>query len=164
MTDGSPRTLDRVREGDELPELAYDVSATTVVLGALASRDWRPMHHDYDFAVNRNGTRNIFLNTPNQAHWFERYVTDWSGPRGRIGRMIFRMQDSVYPDDRMVFGARVTGVETDGTGCGWVTLDVRLSVDGQVKTSCEVRVALPLDADDNPWQRAGDAWRPRPLA
>ena len=82
MTADASRTLDQVRKGDVLPELAYDVSATTVVLGALASRDWRPMHHDYDFAVNRNGTRNIFLNTPNQAHWFERFVTDWSGPRG----------------------------------------------------------------------------------
>ncbi len=75
-------TLADVHEGDALPELAYDVTATTVVLGALASRDWRPMHHDHDFAVNRNGTRDIFMNTPNQAAWFERYVTDWTGPEG----------------------------------------------------------------------------------
>ncbi len=60
-------TAAQVQEGDRLPALCYDVTATTVVLGAMASRDWRPMHHDYDFAVNRNGTRNIFLNTPNQA-------------------------------------------------------------------------------------------------
>ena len=57
-----------------------DSEGNTFVLGALATRDWRPMHHDHDFAVNRNGTRDIFLNTPNQAAWFERYVTDWSGP------------------------------------------------------------------------------------
>ena len=31
--------------------------ATTVVLGALAARDWRPMHHDYHFAVERNGVQ-----------------------------------------------------------------------------------------------------------
>ena len=78
--------------------------------------------------------------------------------------MIFRMQDSVYPDDRMLLGANVTSVETDDAGCGWATLDVSLSVDGQVKTTCEVRVALPADADDNPWERAGDDWRPRPAA
>ena len=71
--------------GTQLPELAYPVTATTVVLGALATRDWRPMHHDKDFAVNRNGTRDIFLNTPNQAAWFERFVTDWTGPYGRLG-------------------------------------------------------------------------------
>jgi hypothetical protein len=118
------------------------------------------MHHDYDFAVNRNGTRNIFLNTPNQAAWFERYVTDWSGPKGRLGRMKFRMKDSVYPDDEMHFDAVVEGVETDDTGCGWVSLLVTLSVAGDPKTDCSVRIALPSSEDDNPWARRGDQWRP----
>ena len=64
------------------------------------------MHHDHDFAVNRNGTQDIFLNTPNQAAWFERYLTDWSGPYGRLGRMKFRMKGSVFPGDTMVLSAR----------------------------------------------------------
>lgn len=67
-----------VSSGDLLPELAIEVTATTVVLGAVASRDWRPMHHDFKFATERNGVANIFLNTPNQAAWFERYLTDWA--------------------------------------------------------------------------------------
>ena len=54
-------TLDRVQAGTALPELVYDVTATTVVLGALASRDTRPMHHDHDFAVHRNGIRDLSL-------------------------------------------------------------------------------------------------------
>ncbi len=83
--------LGDVAAGDALPALDYEVSATTVVLGALATRDWRPMHHDKDFAVHRNGTRDIFLNTPNQAAWFERYLTDWTGPHGRRARVTFRM-------------------------------------------------------------------------
>ena len=111
----------KVHAGDELPELAYAVTATTIVLGALAARDWRPMHHDYDFAVNRNGTKDIFLNTPNQAAWFERYLTDWSGPKGRLGRMKFRMKGSVFPGDTMVFAGTVEDVETDDAGCGWAT-------------------------------------------
>ena len=91
------------------------------MLGALASRDWRPMHHDHDFAVNRNGTQDIFLNTPNQAAWFERYVTDWTGPKGRLGRMKFRMKGSVFPGDTMVHARRRSSdVETDDAGCGWV--------------------------------------------
>ena len=59
--------LDAVHVGDELPPLTYDVTATTVVLGALGGRDWRPMHHDHNFAVERNGVRDIFLNTTDQA-------------------------------------------------------------------------------------------------
>jgi acyl dehydratase len=154
------RTLDQVREGDALPEFSYDVTATTVILGALATRDWRPMHHDVDFAVNRNGIRNIFMNTPNQAHWFERYVTDWTGPKGRLGKMRFRMKASVFPDDYMTFYGVVSGVETDETGCGWANLDVNLSVDGETVTDCSVRVALPTDDNDNPWKRSGDQWQP----
>ncbi len=136
-------TLADVHEGDVLPELAYDVTATTVVLGALATRDTRPMHHDHDFAVNRNGTQDIFLNTPNQAAWFERYLTDWSGPKGRLGRMKFRMKGSVFPGDTMVLAATVEQVETDDAGAVGRALLVRLTVDGDLKTDCSVRIALP---------------------
>lgn len=166
MSAPAPVLFDAVAVGDELPRLAVDVTPTTVVLGALASRDWRPMHHDYKFATERNGVRDIFLNTPNQAAWFERYVTDWTGPRGRLGRMTFRMRDSVFPGDRMEFSATVTEVSRDDAGCGWVSLDVTLTAtagdDGpeRVATTCSVRVALPDTADDNPWSRTGDRWNP----
>jgi hypothetical protein len=157
---GAALVLGDVKEGHEVPALAYDVTATTVVLGALATRDWRPMHHDHDFAVNRNGTRDIFLNTPNQAAWFERYLTDWTGPRGRLGRMTFRMVDSVFPGDTMVFTGTVTAVDTDDVGCGWVDVKLAVSVEGAVKTTCTARVAVPVDAADNPWTRRGDQWKP----
>ncbi len=149
-----------VAPGDALPELRYPVSATTVVLGALAARDWRPMHQDKDFAVNRNGTRDIFLNTPNQAAWFERYLTDWTGPHGRLGRVTFRMLGSVFPGDTMVLSGRVEGTEVDGSGCGFVSVAMTLAVEGDTKTVCTARLALPRTAEDNPWDRRGDRWRP----
>lgn len=153
-----------VSVGDELPPLDYEVSATTVVLGALATRDWRPMHHDKDFAVVRNGTQDIFLNTPNQAAWFERYLTDWTGPHGRLGRVTFRMKGSVFPGDTMSLRGVVTSTEVDERGCGFVSVDVTLSVDGDVKTTCAARLALPVGVDDNPWARRGDEWRPGPAS
>lgn len=149
-----------VAVGDVLPDLRYEVTATTVVLGALASRDWRPMHHDKDFAVERNGVRDIFLNTPNQAAWFERFLTDWTGPHGRLGRVRFRMRGPVFPGDTMVVSGRVKGTEVDDSGCGWVSAAVELSVDGDPKTTCEARIALPRDPADNPWARRGDRWNP----
>jgi len=154
------RLLGEVSVGEQLPPLSYDVTATTVVLGALASRDWRPMHHDHDFAVNRNGTRDIFLNTPNQAAWFERYLTDWSGPKGRLGRMQFRMKGSVFPGDTMRFDATVEDVSTDEVGCGWASLAITLTVDGELKTGCTARIALPTTDDDNPWDRRAERWVP----
>ena len=156
----STLTLDQVKKGDTLPPLSVEVTASTVVLGALASRDWRPMHHDKDFAVNRNGTRNIFLNTPNQALWFERYLSDWTGPYGRLGRVKFRMRDSVFPGDTMVFNGTVDELETDAAGVGWVEASLTLTVNDKIMTECTARIALPTRPGDNPWKRRGDNWRP----
>lgn len=164
-------TLDEVAVGETPPALAIEVTPTTVVLGAIASRDWRPMHHDYKFATERNGVADIFLNTPNQAAWFERYVTDWTGPTGRLGRMRFRMRDSIFPGDTMTFTSTVTDVSTDDTGCGWISIEVTLTAaptapdptraaEPRVCSTCSVRVAVPTAADDNPWARRGDAWIP----
>jgi acyl dehydratase len=153
-------TLDQVTAGDALPELAIDVNPTTVVLGALAARDWRPMHHDKDFAQERNGTKHVFINTPHNAAYFERYVTDWTGPHGRLGKIQFRMKDSVFPGDTMVFHGNVEGVETDDAGCSWVQLRLWLSVGDKTTTECNARVAVPAREGDNPWKRRGDAWKP----
>jgi acyl dehydratase len=160
VSTAASRLLAEVHEGDVLPTLTHEVTSTTVVLGALASRDWRPMHHDFHFATERNGTKDIFLNTPNQAAWFERYLTDWSGPKGRLGRLQFRMRGSVFPGDTMQLRGAVTKVEVDDTGCGWVDLDVTMHAGDEIATTCAARLALPLDTDDNPWTRRADAWKP----
>ena len=151
-----------VSVGDKLPPLSYDVTSTTVVLGALATRDWRPQHHDYHFATQRNGLQDIFMSSPNQAAWFERYVTDWTGPRGRLGRLGFRMKDSVFPGDTMTMAGTVTGTSVDDSGCGWVELEVALTVGDRQCTTCTARVALPVSPDDNPWTRRGETWQPEP--
>lgn len=152
--------LSGVTVGDELPVLTYDVTAATVVLGALATRDWRPQHHDFKYATERNGVQDIFLNSPNQLAWFERYVTDWTGPYGRVGRLSFRMIDSIFPGDTMVFTAVVTSVDTDEVGCGWASVDITVKVGDRVCTTCKGRVAIPTSSDDNPWARRGENWKP----
>jgi acyl dehydratase len=155
-----PLTISDVSVGDALPPLSYDVTSTTVVLGALATRDWRPQHHDYHFATERNGVKDIFLNSPNQLAWLERYLTDWTGPAGRVGRLSFRMLDSIFPGDTMVFEATVTSVDTDDTGCGWVGVDITIRVADRTCTTCKGRIAVPTSPDDNPWSRRGESWQP----
>ena len=154
-------TSDQVKPGDALPELAIDVKAIDIVLGAMASRDWRPQHHDYEFATKNNGVRDIFMNTPNLAAWFERYVTDWTGPYGRMGWIRFRMKDSVFPGEQMVFAGAVKSVDTDARGCAWAELEITLTAGGRVTTVCTARVAIPAAEGDNPWKRSGEDWKPR---
>ena len=148
-----------VAVGDALPELRVDVSARTVVMGASASRDWQPQHHDHAWAMAKQGT-DIFLNTPNQAGWIERYLTDWTGPHGRLGKVRFRMKASVQPGHELVFRGTVSRVTTDDTGCVWVDVALDLTVDGTTMTQASARIAVPSDADDNPWDRSGDRWTP----
>jgi hypothetical protein len=157
-------TADRVKPGDALPELSFDVAAIDIVLGAMASRDWRPQHHDYHFATNNNGVRDIFMNTPNLAAWFERYITDWTGPYGRMGWIRFRMKDSVFPGETMVFTGAVKSVDSDARGCSWAELEITLTTGGRVTTVCTARVAIPAADGDNPWKRSGDDWQPRAAA
>ncbi len=149
-----------VREGDELPTLTYDVTSTTIVMGAFAGRDFRPMHHDYHFATERNGVRDIFLNTTGQAGWFERYLTDWTGPGGRLARLGFNMRSPVFPGDTMVITGSVRATSTDDTGCGWIDVDFAMRVADETRASGSARIALPTTPDDNPWARRGDRWRP----
>ena len=145
-----------VRRGDELPTLVVPITARTVVLGASSSRDWQPQHHDHHWAVNRAGTRDIFLNTPNQAGWIERYLSDWAGPKGRLGRLKFKMRRPVCPGDELRFSGTVTDVSDDG----WADVEIALREGETTVTQCSARIALPTDGDDNPWARRGDDWRP----
>ena len=151
---------DAVTAGQRLPSFELAVTAKTVVMGAAASRDWQPQHHDHAWAVSRAGTREIFLNTPNQAGWIERYLTDWTGSHGRLGRMAFRMRTPVCPGDTLVFNGTVRDVNPDESGSTWVGLDVELTVNGEVVTECAARIALPTDPTRNPWALPPDQWRP----
>jgi hypothetical protein len=60
----------------------------------------------------------------------------------------------------MQLDGTVREVTTDDTGCTWADVDVSLTVDGEVCTTCAARIAIPTTDDDNPWARRGDAWRP----
>ena len=154
---------DDVDTGQALPTLEVEVTPRTVVMGASASRDWQPQHHDHRHCVDVANLPDIFLNTPNQAGWFERYLTDWGGPGARLGRLKFRMRRTVVPGDTMRFTGRVVGVGTDDTGTSWVDVDVDLSVGGETATECRARVALPGPRDSQPWRRRGDDWTPDAL-
>ncbi len=87
--------------------------------------------------------RDIFLNSPNQGAWLERFVTDWTGPKGRLGRLRFKMRKPIFPGDTMVLEGIVRDVSVDDTGCGWVELDLTIRVGDVTCTESEAKVAIP---------------------
>jgi acyl dehydratase len=144
-----------VKAGDALPSFEVAVTARTVVQGAASTRDWQPQHHDHAWATTRAGTKDIFLNTPNQAGWIERYLTDHFGPHARLARLRFRMRRPVFPGDTLVFTGTVAAL-----GDGYVEVDMTLLVGEEVATECTARLGIPRAEGENPWQRRGDDWSP----
>jgi len=143
-----------------LPELSIDISTSLIVLGAIASRDWQPQHHDKKFAQERNGTRDIFVNTNHNASMIEKFVTDWSGPKGRLGKIRFKMLSSVFPDDKLDFSGKVTATHKSSEAIGWVDISILMTVNDVACTQGSVRVALPVSENDNPWDVDTESWNP----
>ena len=154
------QTSSDIEVGAQLPTFVLDVTPRIVVMGASASRDWQPQHHDHAWAIERAGTKDIFLNTPNQAGWIQRYLTDWAGVRARLAKLRFRMRTPVFPGDQLVFTGTVTGLTAGTDGSDWVDVTLELTVGDKTATECAARLAVPATPDDNPWQLSGDGWRP----
>jgi hypothetical protein len=106
------RTLTRaqVAVGDELPELVVPITATAVVAGAIASRDYQEVHHDRDLAIAR-GSDDIFMNILTTNGWVGRFVTDWAGPAALLRSVEIRLGAPNHPGDVMRITGRVSAVE-----------------------------------------------------
>jgi hypothetical protein len=102
-----------VQVGDELPSLVIDVTATVIVAGAIASRDFMPVHHDREYA-QAQGAPDIFMNILSDTGYCSRFLTDWAGPDARIRRLAIKLGVPVHPGHTMTYTGRVTGVRDDG--------------------------------------------------
>jgi acyl dehydratase len=114
-SDGKPRpqspTGDAV--GEELPPLDLDVTATLVVAGAIASRDFMPVHHDRDYAIAQ-GAPDIFMNILTSNGYVSRYVTDWAGPDAMLRSISIRLGAPAVPGHVLRFTGRVMGESREG--------------------------------------------------
>ena len=156
----SERLHGQFAAGASLEALTVPVDATLIVTGAIATRDFSPLHHDASYAREQAGHRDLFLNTPTQLALIERYLCAALGSRARIGRLRSRMSASVYAGATLSIAATVQDATVDAHGCGWLRLEVLLQADGALATRCEARVALPVGDHDDPWHRRGTEWQP----
>ena len=76
--------------GAELPAMVVAVTPTRIVAGAIASRDFMPVHHDRDYA-NQQGAPDIFMNILSDTGYCSRFLTDWAGPNAMITRLAIRL-------------------------------------------------------------------------
>jgi len=101
-----------MKAGDELPVLEVPITATLVVAGALASRDFQDVHHDAEVA-KASGGQDVFMNILTTQGYVGRYVTDWAGPRARITEMKVRLGVPMHPHDTLRLTGRVAKADGD---------------------------------------------------
>lgn len=131
-----------VKVGDELPELAIEVTATLVVAGALASRDFTPVHHDKTHAQSQ-GLSDVIMNTMTTNGLLCRYLTDWAGPDAAIRAVALKLGVPNVPGERMKLGGRVTAKDAQ---TGVVTVAVTGKNSWGDHVSATARVALSKGA------------------
>jgi acyl dehydratase len=128
--------FDDVKVGQELPPLDVPLTVSLIVGGAIASRDYTPVHHDRS-AAQAQGLSDVIMNILTTNGYVSRFVTDWAGPDARVRGLEVKLGGPNLPGDTMkmtgkVISAKGGTVEVEVVGQnawgnhveGTVTLDL----------------------------------------
>lgn len=129
--------LSDVQLGDSLPELAIPITTSLVVGGALASRDFTPVHHDRA-AAQAAGLGDVFMNILTSNGLVGRYVTEWAGSNATIRNVKIKLGTPNLPGDTMTFSGEVSDISGDE-----VTVEVAGKNSWGNHVTATVRLALP---------------------
>jgi acyl dehydratase len=102
-----------VEVGGAIPAMVIEVTPTRVVAGAIASRDFMPVHHDREYA-NQQGAPDIFMNILTDTAYCSRFLTDWAGSDAMIHRLAIRLGVPVHPGHTLTYTGEVTDVTREG--------------------------------------------------
>ena len=130
-----------VTAGDELPTFALPVTSTVIVAGAIASRDFMPVHHDPDYARSQ-GAPDMFMNILTTNGYVARFISDWAGPQGRIRKIAVRLGVPAIPGQDLRFTGQVSSV-TDEADEQVIEVAVRAANDLGDHATGSVIVSLP---------------------
>ncbi|MGO8877019.1 MAG: MaoC family dehydratase N-terminal domain-containing protein [Acidimicrobiales bacterium] len=98
--------------GDAVPLCSLPITTTLVVAGAIATRDYTPVHHDRAVA-EREGSKDVFLNINTSVGLLQRVVSDWAGPEAIFRSIRVRLGAPGFPGDLLTFSGRVTAVDAE---------------------------------------------------
>lgn len=107
-----------VSVGDTLPELPIPLTVSLIVSGALASRDYTPVHHDKAKA-QQAGLGDVFMNILTTNGLVGRFITDWAGPNATLRNVNIKLGTPNLPGDTMTLTGTIVSKQGDE-----VTVDV----------------------------------------
>jgi acyl dehydratase len=142
MTNRTTLDWNAIRVGDAVTPMKLDVTPTHVVAGAIATRDFMPVHHDREYA-NTQGSPHIFLNIMTDNGYCSRFLTEWAGPEAMVRKIAIRLGVPAYADTRLEYTGTVTGKsEVDGEGI--VEVEFRATNDQGDHVTGTAVIGLPL--------------------
>jgi len=131
-----------VQVADRLPVLVIEVTASVIVAGAIATRDFMPVHHDRDYAITQ-GAPDIFMNILSDNAYCSRFLTDWAGPEARVKKLAIRLGVPLFPGSTLTYTGTVVSTWQEHDE-GLVEVELRASnALGDHVTGTAV-LALPL--------------------
>ena len=98
-----------IRVGDALTPLVIEVTATVIAAGAIATRDFMPVHHDREYA-NAQGAPDIFMNILSDTGYSSRFLSDWAGSTALVKRLAIRLGVPVFPGHTLTYTGTVSAV------------------------------------------------------
>jgi len=111
-----------VSVGDRLPEVSVEITPALIIGGAIASRDFNPVHHDKAHAQSQ-GLPDVIMNILTTNGLVGRYITDWAGPNAIVKNIAIKLGAPNVPGDTMKMkgtvkskDARESTVELDVAG------------------------------------------------
>jgi hypothetical protein len=112
MNEHKTLTRAEVSVGDKLPAADIDITTGLVVCGALATRDFEPVHHS-KAAAQAVGLPDVFMNILTSQGLMTRFATDWSGPEAVVKSVDLRLGAPNVPGMVMTVSGKVTALDKD---------------------------------------------------
>ncbi|EKM95661.1 dehydratase [Stutzerimonas degradans] len=107
MTSKKTKAFADVTLGEKLPEKQIPITVTLVAGGAIATRDYVPVHHDVE-AARAQGAPNVFMNILTTSALVQGFIEQWSGPLARFSDLKIKLGAPNFPGDSMTFSGEVS--------------------------------------------------------
>jgi len=112
MSDYKTLNLAEVKVGDKLQTVDIDITTGLVVCGALATRDFEPVHHN-KAAAQAVGLPDVFMNILTSQGLMTRFATEWSGPEAVVKSIDLKLGAPNIPGMVMSMTGEVSAINAD---------------------------------------------------
>ena len=136
--------FENINVGDKLPAKEIPITSSLIVGGAIASRDFTPVHHDKKEA-QKAGLPDVFMNILTSNGLMGSYVTNWAGPDSTTKKIDLKLGAPNLPGFIMTITGEIKAKDNERH-----TIDVHVTGENNVwgmHMQGTVQVQLPKGTD-----------------